>query len=117
MDIHMLCHRNHLQLYTIGELQSAVGDIKQHSIFVHAINGCDTISVPYMKGKTRALEVLRSFGDQDSLSTFTEPRSKCRRKVLAKVVWSRQTNIAGQTWLHPIHSISQWIISVIRVQP
>ena len=28
-----------------------------------------------MKGKNRALEVLRSYGDQDSLSTFTVPRS------------------------------------------
>ena len=28
MDIHMLCHRNHLQLYNIDELQSAVGDMK-----------------------------------------------------------------------------------------
>ena len=75
MDIHMLCHRNPLQLYTIGELQSAVGDMKQHLMFVHAISGCDTVSAFYMKGKKRALEVLRSYGDQDSLSTFTEPRS------------------------------------------
>ena len=68
MDIHMLCCRNHLQLYTIGELQSAVGDMKQHLMFVHAINGCDTVSTPYMKGTKRALGVQRSYGDQDSLS-------------------------------------------------
>ena len=43
MDIHMLCHRNPTQLYTIGELQSAVGDMKQHLMFVHAISGCDTV--------------------------------------------------------------------------
>ena len=30
MGIHMLCHRHPLQLYNIGELQSAVGDMKQH---------------------------------------------------------------------------------------
>ena len=71
----MLSHRNHVPLYTIGELHSAVGDMKQHLIFVPAISGCDTLSAPYMKGKKRALEVLRSYGDQDSLSTFTEPRS------------------------------------------
>ena len=49
--------------------------MKQHLMFVHAIIGCDSVSAPYMKGKKRALEVLRSYGDQDSLSTFTEPRS------------------------------------------
>ena len=49
--------------------------MKQHLMFVHAIIECDTVSAPYMKGKKRALEVLRSYGDQDSLSTFTEPRS------------------------------------------
>ena len=71
----MLCHINPLQLYNSGELQSAVGDMIQHLKFVHAISGCDTVSATYMKGKQRALEVLRSYGDQDSLSTFTEPRS------------------------------------------
>ena len=50
--------------------------MKQHVMFVHAISGCDTVSAPYMKGKKIALEVLRSYGDQDSLSTFTEPRGQ-----------------------------------------
>ena len=54
MGIHitMLCRRNPLQLYSISELQSAVGDMKQHLMFVPAINGCDTVSAPYMKGRT-----------------------------------------------------------------
>ena len=34
-----------------------------------------TLSAQYMKGTKIALEVLRSCGDQDSLNTFTEPRS------------------------------------------
>ena len=54
MDIDMLCHRSPLQLYNIGELQSAVGDMKQHLMFVHAISGCDIVSVPYLKGQMRA---------------------------------------------------------------
>ena len=58
MDIHMLCHRNHLQLYNIDELQSAVGGMKQHLMFVHAISGCDTLTAPYMNGKKRAVELL-----------------------------------------------------------
>ena len=49
--------------------------MKQHLMFVHAISGCDTVSAPCVKGKNIALEVLRSYGDQDPLSTFTEPRS------------------------------------------
>ena len=49
--------------------------MKQHLMFVHTSGGCDTLSAPCMKGKNRALELLRSYGDQDSLSTFTEPRS------------------------------------------
>ena len=53
----------------------AVGDMKQHLMFLDAISGCDTVSATYMKGKKRAREVLRSYGYQDSLSTFTEPRS------------------------------------------
>ena len=64
----MLCHRHSLQLYTIGELQSVVGDMKQQLMFVQAIS----VSAPYMKGKKRPLEVLLSYGDQDHLSTFTE---------------------------------------------
>ena len=45
-DIHMLCHRNILQLYNTDELQLYVGDMKQHFMFVRAISGCDTVSVP-----------------------------------------------------------------------
>ena len=48
----MLCRRNPLQLYSIGELQSAAGDVKQHLMFVHAISGCDAVSAPYMKAQT-----------------------------------------------------------------
>ena len=48
--------------------------MKRHLLFEHALNGCDTVSAPYMKGKKRALKVLRSYGDQDSLTTLTEPR-------------------------------------------
>ena len=63
MGIHMLCHRNPLPLYNIDELQSTVGDMKLLCLmFVHAISGCDTVSAPYMKGKKRALELLRSYG-------------------------------------------------------
>ena len=43
IDIRMFCRRNPLQLYSIGELQSVIGDMKQHLMFVHAINGCDNI--------------------------------------------------------------------------
>ena len=76
MDIHLLCRRNPLQLYSISELQPDVGDIKQHFMFVHAISGCDTVSAPCMKGKWKALEVLRSYGDlEHHLSTFTDPGS------------------------------------------
>ena len=62
-DIHMWCHRNSLQLYNIDELQSTVVDMKQHLMFVYAISGCDTVSAPYMKGKKRAFELLRSYGE------------------------------------------------------
>ena len=41
----------------------------------NALSGCDTLSAPCIKGKKRTLEVLRSYSDQDSLRTFTEPRS------------------------------------------
>ena len=66
MGIHMLYHMLYhpLQLYNIDELQSAVGDMKQHLMFVHAISGCDTVSAPYMKGKKRALELLCSYGER-----------------------------------------------------
>ena len=40
--------------------------MKQHLMFVHAVSGCDTVSAPYIKIKKRALEVLRSYADQDS---------------------------------------------------
>ena len=60
--------------------------------------------------------MLRSYGDQDSLSTFIEPRSTPEDVAnvgerLLLILYG-----AGQTSLHPVHSISRSIISVIRVQ-
>ena len=59
--------------------------MKQQLMFVHAISGCDTVSAPYMKGNKVALDVLRSYGDQDSLSIFTEPRSPPEDIINVKV--------------------------------
>ena len=71
MDIHICCVIEILCRCTT----LYVDDMKQHLMFVHAISGCDTVSAPYMKGTNIAIEVLRSLGDQDYLSTFNEPRS------------------------------------------
>ena len=51
--------------------------MKQQFMFVHAISGCDTAFLPPLCEMQKALEVevLRSYGDRDSLITFTEPRS------------------------------------------
>ena len=50
----MLCHGNPLQLYNIGELQSAVGDMKQHLMFVPAVSeGDNSVSDPDMKGNIK----------------------------------------------------------------
>ena len=57
-------YKNYLYLYLYLYM-------KQHVMFIHAISGCDTVLAPYMKGEKRVLEVLRSYGDQDSLSIFT----------------------------------------------
>ena len=51
------------------------------------------------------------------VSTYTEPRStpedivNVEKKVLAKVLWSHQIDIAGQTSLNPVHSISRSSLS------
>ena len=97
-----------------------VGDMKQHLMYVHAISGCDTVSAPYMKGTKIALGVLRRYGDHDSLSTFTEPRSHPEDitnigvRFLLKLYGAvRSTSLNKR---HTVHSISQSIISVIRVQ-
>ena len=117
-DIHMLCHRNLLQLYNIDELHLYVGDKKQHLMFVglHAISGCDTLSTPYMKGKHIALGLLRIYGDHDSLSTFTEPRSppedltNVEIRFLLKLYGTvRSTSLDKLRLIHPVDSISQSI--------
>ena len=59
-----------IHVYCVTEIRCSCTPLvnynQQHLMFVHAISGCDTVSAPYMKGKKRALEVLRSYGDQDS---------------------------------------------------
>ena len=70
MDTHMLCHRDPLQLYNIiCWWHETTFDVCTRNYWMW-----HWIGLIYERPK-KALAVLRSHGDQDSLSTFTEPRS------------------------------------------
>ena len=61
-----------------------------------------------MKSKKRALEVLRSYGDQDSLNTFTEPRSTPEYYYIANVGERFLLKLYGavrSTWLNKLRYI------------
>ena len=92
--------------------------MKQHLMFLHAISGCDPVSAPYMKGKKIALGVLHSYGDQDFLSTFTEPRSPSQdiinvgvRFLIKLYVAVRSTSLDKRRYILYTRSVSRSSLS------
>jgi hypothetical protein len=71
MDLHMLFGRNPLNLYSIGEIQTAFHSVKQHLMFIHAITGCDTVSALYNQGKKKALALFGGDDNWNCLDVFT----------------------------------------------
>ena len=51
MEMHMLCQTEPNKLYSINEIQSAIGHNKKHLMTIHAMIGCDTASALFGKGK------------------------------------------------------------------
>ena len=53
----MLCHLNPVTLYSIKQLQQALGTTRRHILFIHAVTGCDTTSALYGQGKVKAFKL------------------------------------------------------------
>ena len=64
-DLNGLCPRPSIDVH----------DMKQHLMLYTQLVGVTLYRPHNMKGKKIVIGVLRNYGDQDSLSTFTEPRS------------------------------------------
>ena len=75
-DIYMLCHSHSDTVFNIPEIQHAIGDIKKHLMFLHAVTGCDTISAIYCKSKRKAFNMVQKKQDYDLLDTFTHEKVK-----------------------------------------
>ncbi|KAG1676015.1 Hydroxyacylglutathione hydrolase, mitochondrial [Nymphon striatum] len=59
MDIYMVCHNNPIMLYSIQQLQQALGSTKRCFPFIHAMTGCDATSSLYGQGKIKALKLVQ----------------------------------------------------------
>ena len=74
MNIFMLFQHSPAIMYNIYEIQEAHDQLKTHLLAAHALTGCDTVSVPYMRGKKKAVEIL--LGNQHTyLDSFTNNNS------------------------------------------
>ena len=74
-DIYMLCRSSPTTLYSILEIQRAIGDTKKYLLFLHAVTGCDTVSAIYRQGKRKAFNIVHKKKDYDMLDTFTKTGS------------------------------------------
>ena len=74
-NIHLLHSPNPIQLINIQEVQSANAGVSDHLLFLHSMTGCDTTSALYMKGKTKAFDVMKSLRNSQIPDAFTSPTS------------------------------------------
>lgn len=71
-DMHMLCRSNPVTVFNIHEIQHAIGDTRNHVMFLHAVTGYDTVSVIYHQGKRKAFNMVHKKRDYDLLDIFTD---------------------------------------------
>lgn len=45
--------------YISNQIQNALGNLRDHVLFLHAVTGCDTTSAPYRQGKKKAFKLLK----------------------------------------------------------
>lgn len=74
-DMYMLCRSNPVTVFNIHEIQHAIGDTRNHLMFLHAVTGCDTVSAIYRQGKHKAFNMVHKKREYDLLDTFTNNRS------------------------------------------
>lgn len=74
-DVYMLCRSNPVTVFNIHEIQHAIGDTRNHLMFLHAVTGCDTVSAIYRQGKRKAFNMVHKKRDYDLLDTFTNSGS------------------------------------------
>ena len=74
-DVYMMCHRNHVALFNIHDIQHALGSTRHHLMFLHAVTGCNTVSAIYRQGKRKAFNIVHE--KQDYILTRSQRRRAC----------------------------------------
>ena len=73
-NIQLLHSHNPIQLKNTQEIRCVNASVSDHLLFLHSMTGCDTTSALYMKGKTKALDVMKS-QSSSQIYVFTSQRS------------------------------------------
>ena len=69
-DMYMLCRSNPITVFSIREIQHAIGGTKNYLMPLHAVTGCDTVSAIYRQGKSKAFKMVQKKNEHGSLVTF-----------------------------------------------
>ena len=69
------CCSSTLSVFNIHNIQQAIGDTKDHLLFLHAISRCDTVSAMYKQSKRKAFHMIHKKEDYDLLDTFLQSKS------------------------------------------
>ena len=66
----------------VSAIQEAIGNLKDNLLFLHAVTGSDTTSVPYKHGRKKGYKVLKS-NDQlkQNVTVFDTPPKQTQRTV------------------------------------
>ena len=61
------------RVYSSRNLQVALGPLREHIAFAHAISGCDTTSAPFGRGKRKAIQLLEKNSKlREQMSVFND---------------------------------------------
>lgn len=74
-DMFMMCRSKAVTVFRIRDIQDAIGETKDHLMFLHAVSGCDTVSAILRQGKIKAFNIAHNRREYDNLNIFTNSGS------------------------------------------
>ena len=66
-DVYMLCRSNPVTVFSIREIQHAIGGTKNYLMALHAVTGCDTVSAIYRQGKSKSFKMVQKKSEYVSI--------------------------------------------------
>jgi len=116
------CVSNPRCVYNILAVQKEIGEAKRHLVFIHAVSGCDSVSLMWSRQKESFPTNAKRCQQLSVSGLFLKSRKhqrrdcQCRRMIHSSTVWCAEDSVTRQIPLHCLQSCYWKDITVVIIQ-